>query len=202
MNCFGRRQVSLRNGLLLLTLVCTLVGWYANRVHHRRRVVQWVERGGSVEFTTARSKLGRRFQGLTAHWLPEYWWQEIEHISLLDVTVAADDLRLLRYCRDLKRLDLDYCQLDAVDVANWPQLKQLEWLDLERSGVTNADLAGIGRFSRLESLILDANPITDDAVAELVRLSDLRYLRIRETQISQQGLADLQRALPNCRIVY
>ena len=68
--------------------------------------------------------------------------------------------------------------------------------------MTNADLAGIGRFSRLESLILDANPITDDAVAELVRLSDLRYLRIRETQISQQGLADLQRALPNCRIVY
>ena len=49
---------------------------------------------------------------------------------------------------------------------------------------------------------LDGNKISDDGIERLKGLVNLRWLSIKRTDVTQSGVRDLQRALPECEIVY
>ena len=136
-------------------------------------------------------------------------------------TVNAD-LQPIRQLNNLRRLDLDYTDVD--DIAPIKHLRSLKWLDLEETKIDDEDLENLAKMDQLEILVLSRNKITDSGIRFLKGLTGLTRLRLNETEITDacvddlrhlsnlvslemcrtnvtaEGAARLKEQLPDCRI--
>lgn len=128
-----------------------------------------------------------------------------------------DTFKALRYCTDLKMLDLGHNHITSLE--NFEHLTKLRVLIMADNKLTN--IAEIANFKDLEYLELFLNDITDlTPLTELKKLMDLnifynpiydnykplksiptlKRLWIGGCRLSNAQLADLQKALPTCKI--
>ena len=88
------------------------------------------------------------------------------------------------------------------ELAHLKGLSHLEALSLYRSKVTDAGLAHLRGMANLKQLFLDRTQVTDAALEHLNGLTNLQELEMRNTRVTAEGVQKLQRALPNCYILY
>lgn len=84
------------------------------------------------------------------------------------------------------------------DVKPLSGLVSLAYLDLQKNAV--ADLTPLAQLQSLSELYLDGNPITD--LSPLYQLTQLKKLSIRGLEITLKDYDALQKALPDCEILW
>ena len=71
---------------------------------------------------------------------------------------------------------------------------------VELQGTQVSDISPLAKLSKLEYLYLDHTPVSD--VTPLAKLTKLEKLFIHNTQVSDQAMEQLEKALPQCEILY
>ena len=173
-------------------------------------------------------KLSERFPNITFGWTIRFK----EHSIRSDSTAVStqhnyNSLRhltrqvaLLRYCRQLKALDLEYNNCDDLwfipelkdlrvlifasnlitDVSPLAGMTKLEYLDLSGNQIT--DIAPLTGLTRLMDLNLSNNRIDDlTPLAKMTWLKRLWLYNATGSQVSEETLQLLKKALPDTEIV-
>jgi hypothetical protein len=188
--------------LALVALGCMIGAYYVNRFHHQRQVVEFVQRhGGQLAFHSADESQPPPRRRLAPARMTDLLLNDIEQVTLFFASVPDHELSVLRNCRRLKRLDLDYTSIGDRGLIDVAQLSSLQWLDVKETQVTDAGMASIAQLRQLESLILDGLPVTNEGLKHLENVPSLRYLSVRETDVNEDGLRRFQRANPLCQVV-
>ncbi len=100
---------------------------------------------------------------------------------------------------DLTRLQEVYLSNTTVtDLRPLAGLKDLRWLDLEDTQVT--DLWPLAGLTRLQWLYLNETPVTD--FTPLERIKSLRQVRLPSAGVGDVRVERLERALPECTVVW
>ena len=81
-------------------------------------------------------------------------------------------------------------------------LTELTRLNLSHTEITDAGLGHLEGLTSLTWLDLRDTQITDAGLKHLEGLTNLTTLDLRLTQVTPEGVKKLQRALPECEIVY
>lgn len=197
-----RFQFSLRTTLLVTLGLSLVAGYLVQGVRDQLRIATIVERlGGDVSLAIPDTDHPGDWRPWFRHRLPPELLYPVTGISLAYADCRPQDLAVLRRCRNLQRLDLDFCPIGDAGTEHLQMLTNLRWLDLQQTGITDAGVLRLSSLSNLHSLILEQNPISDASVPALGKLKRLKYLRIGETAISPAGYEQLRRELPDCRIV-
>jgi hypothetical protein len=196
-------QFSLRSFLGMTLAIALLAGWLVQGVRNRLQVVHVIERlGGDVSLAIPEPSEQSAVERWLQRRIPPQLLYPVRAVSLNYAECQAADLRVLRHCPQLVRLDLDFCTVGDEGVKHLEPLKELRWLDLQQTGVTDQGVRYLTTLTSLHSLILEQNAVSDASVPVLGNFASLRYLRIGDTQISPAGYQQLRRDLPDCRIVY
>jgi hypothetical protein len=75
-------------------------------------------------------------------------------------------------------------------------------LSLNCPTITNLLAKNLAELKRLERLSLVGANLTDAGIRHLAGLPNLESLDLRRTKASAAGIAELQKALPNCKIIW
>ncbi len=77
-------------------------------------------------------------------------------------------------------------------------------IDLSLGCPSLADLfaKNLAELKQLKRLSLAGSGLGDDGIKHLAGLPNLEWLDLRRTKASAAGVAELQKALPNCKIVW
>lgn len=177
-------------------------------------------------------KLSELFPNITFGWTIRFK----EHAIRSDATSASTkhsfkslhhtpvQIALLRYCTQLKALDIEFNNCDDLsftsgmkdmrvlvvasnqltDISPVADLAKLEYLDLSGNKIT--DITPLAGLTRLMDLNLSNNNITD--LTPLMKLTSLKRLwlnracRGSEDQLSEENIQKLKEALPDTEIVW
>ncbi len=190
-------RISLKALLATIAVGCVAGGYYANRFHQQRRVIQMVtHRGGQIGYERA-DAAPRIPPARLDRWL----LRDIDEIVLFFAPVSDHDLAVLRHCRRLERLNLDYTSVGDQGLAHIAALSSLVQLGLKHTRVTDAGIHHLTRLAHLESLRLDGNPLTDSGLEQLITLPAIRYLSVRQTRVSPAAVERFRLAKPNCYVL-
>jgi len=127
--------------------------------------------------------------------------------NLLGVTIMfmreeVDFSRNLGRLKQLRALSITERGFGDEEIAQLEDLKELRFLRIVFTSVGDEGLKTIGGFTKLRELWLTGTPVTDAGLAHLTGLKNLRELWLNQTRVSREGVDELQKALPNCRIVF
>lgn len=128
--------------------------------------------------------------------------QSLKTLYLYRTSVQGPGLVHLTKLRRLESLSLDNAPVGDDGAKHLGTLRGLTWLRLEGTKITDVGVCDLARLSRLETLSLANTEITDKALPHLERLTTLRALELKGTQISPAGAQRIQKALPNCAIIF
>jgi len=81
-------------------------------------------------------------------------------------------------------------------------LASLVTLHLARTRVTETGLEHLEGLTNLTDLNISYTPVTDAGLEHLKGLAKLEKLNLTDTQVTPEGVKNIQRALPECDIVY
>lgn len=132
--------------------------------------------------SAVRHELKKPFGILTAY--------DLLKVKKLDAAgLGIEDLRGLKYCKNLAWLDLNTNRIS--DLSGLEYCKNLAWLDLSTNAIS--DLSPLDQFghpespfdSPLEYLILDGNEITD--ISALAALLNLQTVSLLGNQVADIG---------------
>ncbi|MEX0712414.1 MAG: hypothetical protein WD278_08690 [Pirellulales bacterium] len=149
----------------------------------------------------------------------------LQDLRLTGTPVTGRGLRHLRGLEMLALLDLSDAAVDDAGLGHLPALKSIRWLNLDRTRITDAGLKHLAGLSGLQEIGLQGTPITgegvrhlvplpllsldlsytrvgDDQISHLRQLNGLRSLDLMETRMTPQGASALEKALPECLIVW
>jgi internalin A len=141
-------------------------------------------------------------------WPPK---QKLSDLPAITVPFGLDFHGLKLTDSDVKELarlkNLRFLRLNGTQVTN-PGLKQLAGLselqavDLGGTQVSDAGLKELAGLKNLRLLLLDSTKVTNEGLKELASLKSLRAVNLRKTGVTEEGVRQLQKALPDCRVVY
>jgi len=217
-------QYSLRSLLLVITFLCIWLAYISNEARKQKAAVAWVEEmGGEVGYDYEYYMNGSDDQQNSPpgpDWLREWigidYFSEVVLVNLQGKKI--EDISPLQCLTKLKRLNLIGSQLS--DISTLEKLTELDHLGLSLAQIH--DLSPLKGLTNLEMLSLEGNHVKDlGPLKELKRLKELYFhlpkvrdfsdlnglrnlksLRISGTQIADQQVQKLQKALPNCYIVF
>jgi hypothetical protein len=75
-------------------------------------------------------------------------------------------------------------------------------VDLDNSGATDAELKHLKGLDQLRWLYLKNTQVTNAGLEYLKGLGKLQWLYLKNTQVTDSGIKNLQKALPNCDIMW
>jgi len=81
-------------------------------------------------------------------------------------------------------------------------LTNLKYLVLNSTQVSDEGLKHLSGLTKLQSLDLINTQISDEGLKHLSGLNNLYLLDLRNTQVTEEGVKELQKALPDCEILY
>ncbi len=129
----------------------------------------------------------------------------LETVRLYETDVTDEDVRRLHPLKQLKSLDLGFCQRltdDAVlDIVRHQELQFLNLGFCRR--ITDDGFSQLARLQNLTSLNLSVTSITDSGLAHLTKIQSLTSLDIDNTQVTDAGVDSLLKfpALRSLRLV-
>jgi WD40 repeat protein/serine/threonine protein kinase/Leucine-rich repeat (LRR) protein len=126
---------------------------------------------------------------------------KLEDLNLNGSPISDEGLRQLRGIPNLKELILESPQVTEAGLAHLKDLP-LTKLIVARMQVTDAGVEHVASLKQLQSLDLTDNKITDTGLEHLESLENLQELYINGTKVTAAGVARLQKALPDCEIVW
>ena len=88
------------------------------------------------------------------------------------------------------------------DLVNIAKLNNLRRLILSGSRVTDAGMVQLKGLTRLMCLDLSQTKVGDAGLEHLKGLANLRSLTLYSTDVTDGGVKKLQKALPNCKILW
>lgn len=124
----------------------------------------------------------------------------LESLRLYETDATDDVLNRLRSLRELKSLDLGFCQrLTDAGVTEIVRHRSLEFLNLGFCRqITAKGLAQLAKLTNLRTLNLSVTALTDGSLAQLAALQKLNSLDIDNTQVTDAGMETLLK-LPELR---
>jgi hypothetical protein len=165
-------QFSLRTLLLAVLVISLPLSWLAAKLERARREKEVVE---AIE----------RIGGGT---IPHSFFAATEEMANSDSSSWKPwEWKLRSWRWELRQSAL----FDTIEVVR-----------LEHTAVTDADLRHLKGLRSPSYLDLTNTQITDAGLVHLEGLNSLVWISLRETQVTSEGVKKLQKALPDCEIVY
>lgn len=205
--------VMIRSSFLvaLLALLCTcflaVVFERALSQHSSVQVVDSVY--GRIMYDYQRAKdgsiVGSARLGMPAmfsHGVLLHVFHSVHFLDLDNNLVTDDTLRQLGGLRQLKVLHISNCSVTEDGLASLVELSALEVLTLDHVPITDDGLKVFVDFPGLSRLELCDTNVSDAGLRHLEQFSGLRYLNLLGTKVTGLGVLDLQKALPECEIVF
>ncbi len=128
---------------------------------------------------------------------------QLQSLNLSQSFLQEGCLDGLKQCGNLRRLELGQTPTSDTGVGIIARILHLRHLDLHECPITTEALRHLAQQRELEQLVLrGCSTIGDEAIESLGRLRNLRKLDVRQTSISAAGRDRLQRALPQCEVVW
>jgi hypothetical protein len=197
-------RFSLRASLIALALPLILLGWYANQVQMRQRLVSSItSNGGSVWYDC---EVNASLFQLPAPESREPQWAErllgkdwFHHVAVVDLGSGVstgglrdDDLNRLARLPKLKKLVLrDATQVTPAGIASLSRLQNLEWLYLHRPQITGPELRPLRDLPRLSNLSV-STPLGNAGLAELAQFPALTELEVCSDGMTDDGIRQLK----------
>ncbi len=177
---------SLRSFLLVVTIGCIALGFWANRAAKQKAAIAWVKANGGIvfydfEFEPDDDPI------LEPHAPGPEWAQAMLGVdyfaTVISVNLGDDSSQLkeiapLARLKNLKSLHLDDTQV--ADLSPLAGLRKLEWLHLHDTQVV--DLSPLAGLRKLEWLHLHNTPVAD--LSPLAELNNLEILNLDFTQVA------------------
>ena len=114
----------------------------------------------------------------------------------------SDALAHLTKFPNLEVLDLRRTAIEDDGLAHLVGLRNLQTLDVMIAPISNESLRHIAKLTSLQSLRLYAVPVTDEGLKHLHNAKSLVELDLFGTLVTAKGVAALEKALPNCTVIY
>jgi hypothetical protein len=210
----GTFRSSLRFGLVVLTMFCCAVGWWANQAHvQRSAVTKIVQAGGEVEYAYYFEPLHNdswvhhaEAQSLVPRWIRRVLGDDY-FSSVIGVTLTYDSARPIdvneimkqvgRFTR-LRFLNMQNQEVTDAGLKQIAHLRLLEHLEFESTKISDDGMRHLATMNNLVEVWLRGGPISDAGLKN-ARISNKRRLRVLillDTKVSDEGLEDLI-GLPN-----
>ena len=123
-------------------------------------------------------------------------------LTLANCPISADALREVRSLPHLEYLNLSAVPLTDAHVAEL-EGTAIHELILGSTGLNDLQAERLARNESRQRLVLAGNDrITDQLLPALKPLTWLRELDFGGTSVSEAGVAELQKALPNCKVIW
>ena len=132
---------------------------------------------------------------------------KLTHLDLQDCKVTAELLRSLPQLPPLESLTLARCtNYDSDDLRCLQRLPNLKDIDFvcETGSLNDAALEHLSQLQHLESIALRTpwKDVTDEGMAKLSRLKSLKKIYLWKIQCTPEQISRLQKAVPNCTLIY
>ncbi len=132
---------------------------------------------------------------------------KLTHLDLQDCTVTSELLQSLPQLPKLQSLTLARCtNYDSDDLRCLQRLPDLKDIDLvcETGSLNDAALEHLSQLQHLESIALRTpwKDVTEEGMAKLSRLKSLQKIYLWKIQCSPGQIGRLQKAVPNCTLIY
>jgi hypothetical protein len=134
--------------------------------------------------------------------------EALQELWLVQTGVSSTQLGHVSHLTGLQVLTLGHTAVRDTALAYLVTLQHLRELHLNGTDITDEGLGMVRRLTRLEVLSLGGTLVTDAGLVHLYGLSALKCLSLdasytgRDTRVSSEGVAALQRALPNCDVLW
>jgi len=96
----------------------------------------------------------------------------------------------------------DGTPIRGVDLVHLAQLTALADLSLGRPTLFTLFAKNLAELKQLKRLSLVGSGLSDAGIKHLAGLTNLEALDLRRTKATAAAIAELQKALPNCQIVW
>lgn len=175
-------RLSLRTLLVLLTVGCVWLGWFANRANQQRQAVQWIEQsnGFIIYENTSYPLFANPFDASETSEPLDDW--------LLDLIGTDYFCTVVEVCLN------DQPVYEVTPLTNLTKLR-----DLGLSNTQVHDVTTLANLKNLQSLDLDNTQVRD--LTPLANLSGLVFLSLRNTKVSRENCRMLQKSLPSLKIL-
>ena len=197
-------QFSLRNGLIVVGVICCLAAAQNHRERQKRKrydaLVYLEQSGGLVYATPDRETLddhyavlpsspaGCRRQNVLIR--PAF---EVAAIDLSHLTLTSGMLRAIAVLDEVRTLRLSRSSATNHDLTELSGLRQLSRLDLDGTEIDDRSPESLGQFRNLASLSLADTRAGDRALATIASLGALETLNLDGTGITETGIRQLAR---------
>jgi len=128
--------------------------------------------------------------------------RRLRQLNLQGTPVEGNGLKYLLRMTELTTLRLGGSRIGDQGLSHVGRLIDLRTLDLNHTQITDDGAARLAQRESLEDLDLRGTKVTDEAVPHLKHLSNLERLDLRDTQFTSAGVEQLQKALPNCEVLW
>ena len=167
----------------MITAVCFLVGWQANRVRVQRDAFERIKGAGG--YMTLSSQCGEDGIGPppTPRWNPlrgrvdDLWFDSVFSLQTPHLN------------EDLRRAGAKYLSRDIYEQAL--RLPNLRYLSLSCSDISNEEVAALARLQELKILDLSCSRIEEGPLPGLADLQ-LKWLSINRTRLDDKGVKSLR----------
>ncbi|MDW8036595.1 MAG: leucine-rich repeat domain-containing protein [Thermoguttaceae bacterium] len=129
-------------------------------------------------------------------------FQRLQVLDLESTRITDAGLEHLAGLKNLQVLDLSFTRITDAGLEHLTGMKNLQGLNLRNTRITDAGLEHLAGMKNLQVLELDNTRITDAGLEHLAGMKNLQGLNLWNTRITDAGLEMLQKALPNCKIIY
>ena len=103
---------------------------------------------------------------------------------------------------ELEKLSLGRTNVTDAGLIHLKGLVELQLLYLDETKTSDVGLMNLKGLKQLQDLDLRATKVSDTGLENFKGLTRLKSLNLQQTRVSDGAVRDLQRALPNCQIVY
>ncbi len=126
----------------------------------------------------------------------------LEALMLDDSRITDKGILMLKPLVNLKQFDIARTRATTAAVETLAALSKLERLNLNYTNVDDKGIEMLKALPNLKELRLDSANVTDAAVPTLSTMKNLKFLDLYHTTVSEKGFTTLDRALPDCKIVW
>lgn len=216
----GRRKISLRGLLVLVTLIAIGSGYLAS--WHRKarakahaveklqskgadvywnvnKVPRWLVRTFGEEYfgeVDSISHYGATDEDLTAL----RTFRSVTFLRLINATITDDGLEDIMHFRDLQYLDLGSPNITCKGLRRLTRFRHLTSLSLVDTNARGPGLVTLAGIDCLADIVVQDSSFDDDDLFQLHRVPQLRNILVYNSSVSGKGILALSKRLPDCNV--